>query len=76
MLEPDSNAADTIAEKNAPKQVVFNIRDLTRTTDQVLTTKTRQNAQNSLFSAPKIGCFFVLPVCYQNDGYDFSQQTG
>ncbi|QBP89785.1 hypothetical protein FORC81_p301 (plasmid) [Escherichia coli] len=45
--------------KNAPKQVVFNIRDLTRTTDQVLTTKTRQNAQNSLFSAPKIGCFCV-----------------
>ena len=25
MLEPDSNAADTIAE-NAPKQVVFNIK--------------------------------------------------
>ncbi|MDW6260955.1 hypothetical protein RNO21_23130 [Escherichia coli] len=58
MLEPDSNAADTIAEK-CTKTGVFNIRDLTRTTDQVLTTKTRQNAQNSLFSAPKIGCFCV-----------------
>ena len=45
--------------KNASKQVVFNISDLARTTDQALTSETRRNAQKRGFFCPKTGCFDV-----------------
>ncbi|QBP89971.1 hypothetical protein FORC81_p487 (plasmid) [Escherichia coli] len=61
--------------KNAPKQVVFNIRDLTRTTDQYSRRKHVKTRKTACFLPPKLAVFGVAG-CYQNDGYDFSQQTG
>lgn len=55
--------------KKSPKQVVFNIRDLARTTDQVLITRTRRNVQNRGFSAPKMGCFYVASLLSESWGW-------
>jgi len=58
VLEPDIDTTDAVAEK-CTKHVVFNIRDLARTTGLVITVKTRQNVQKRGFCTPKSGCFGV-----------------
>ena len=48
--------------KKSPKQVVFNIRDLARTTDLVLTPETRRNVQKCVFFRSQTGCFGVAEL--------------
>lgn len=61
--------------KKSPKQVVFNIRDLARTTDLVLTLKPAGTSKSAFFSARKLAVL-VLPTCYQNRRSGFSRFAG
>jgi Dinucleotide-utilizing enzymes involved in molybdopterin and thiamine biosynthesis family 1 len=55
--------------KKSPKQVVFNIRDLTRTTRTPFTAKTRRNVQKREFSCPKRGVFCVASLLSEWRGW-------